>query len=861
LDFAAPAEAQTNELSGDSSQETVDQAASGQVEAQAQDSLVGQETEAAEALDFAAPVEPQTNELSDESSQETVEQAASGEVEAQAQDDLVGHGFEATEAVDSSVTAEAQTKEFSDESSQETVDQAAYGEVEAQAHDDLVGQETESVEEDIFELFSQSSEEVEDQSVFEDNKAEALDGLVDKFFELPEAEDTGVAAEAESGELFTESIQEVLDQAAYGEDQVEAQTGELFDESSQQTVDQAATDEDQGQAQDDLAGQDFEAAEVEDTGIPVEAESGKFLSGPSQDTVDQAAFSEAQEALEGPVVARQEVDLVEDTEAKGQEISGESKEETVLLDPPSETRSELKKTITTAQGLGPPEPGRLWTVPQVTEGSSKDGSLDGKGGGLIKNPPTKKLNNFESFVSALSAKPKNVKSSSGSSEAKVEPAEGSLMTKGESLKAHKGSSRKDSILRKMAKKYPNFDPTLFGLAPDGFEAAAEAPETETSQGIGVETAGIGGAVSVGLSSDGESTMAPEPTLANDGESVAEAEPTLANDGESVTEAVTTLASDGESVVEAVTTLANDGESVDEAVTTLASDGESVAEAVITLAKDGESVAEAVTTLANDGESVVEAVTTLANDGESVAEAVTGLAADSEFVEAPPMEEPSQAGYIEGGSESSLKGVEEMPSGGEVSMLPQAGDISSQGVVFEGEEVLDTVMAPDAGYEDDEEPLVLLDQVVDDGEYEDSEPVVMAQNERETVLAEVGAEEMAITGEIVVEGQEIQGGNGSYEDDSYDGESYDEGAFEDQYDDESNYEEGDFEGAEDQQPVQYPLEPWPANFLGTEDQPVEYQLATMEVRLFKKMQNRSYLIPQGANQANWEASKKTRLKGM
>jgi hypothetical protein len=46
--------------------------------------LPAQETEAPEAADTAAPVEAQTNELSGDSSQETVDQAASGEVEAQA---------------------------------------------------------------------------------------------------------------------------------------------------------------------------------------------------------------------------------------------------------------------------------------------------------------------------------------------------------------------------------------------------------------------------------------------------------------------------------------------------------------------------------------------------------------------------------------------------------------------------------------------------------------------------------------------------------------------------------------------------------------------------------------------------------
>jgi hypothetical protein len=491
--------------------------------------------------------------------------------------------------------------------------------------------------------------------------------------------------------------------------------------------------------------QDFEAIEPMDSPVSAELETTEILSEATEEVLDQAVFSQEQGEAEAPVVASQEVKGVENVEAKSQDILGDSKEETVTLDPPSETQSEFKTPTTSAQGLGlgtVEGAGRLWKAPEVAEGSSKMVALDSKSGGLIKTQGVKKPASFESFVNSLSAKPKPVDSSSVSSETKVEAAEESVEAKGRSIK--------EDILKRMAKKYQNFDPKYFDLTSEGTEVAGDAKESDT----------------------------------------------VVNQGYEVSEAPET----------------NGG----------ASEG-------------------------------------LIGQGEFLEPAAT-LAGQSEFVEAPPAEEISQVKGLAEDSESRMVGGAQIPLVSEESWPTQAGAIVSQVEDFESTGVMEPGMTLSTSYEDDEEPLVLLDQVVEDEEFEENELALSGEIGEETFMAE-GPEEMA--GEIVAENRES--GNGPYADDSGHGETYVEDPYQDQVYDEDYYEESGYDGGEDEyediEPVQYALEPWPENFLGSDDQPVEFQLTTMENRLFKKMQNRSYLVPQGGSQGNWEAAKRTRLKGM
>jgi hypothetical protein len=167
-----------------------------------------------------------------------------------------------------------------------------------------------------------------------------------------------------------------------------------------------------------------------------------------------------------------------------------------------------------------------------------------------------------------------------------------------------------------------------------------------------------------------------------------------------------------------------------------------------------------------------------------------------------------------------------------------------------------------GYEDDEEPLVLLDQVVEEDQFE--EMALSASVVYQETLANEGdgaALPVAANGHALASGA----GGERHWDDSYEPPSSQE-PDEEQYFDDGYYGPGASlarmeADCEERAAVQYPLEPWPANFQGTEDQPVEFQLATMEARIFRKMQSRSYLVPQGGNQINWDALKRIRLKGM
>jgi hypothetical protein len=83
------------------------------------------------------------------------------------------------------------------------------------------------------------------------------------------------------------------------------------------------------------------------------------------------------------------------------------------------------------------------------------------------------------------------------------------------------------------------------------------------------------------------------------------------------------------------------------------------------------------------------------------------------------------------------------------------------------------------------------------------------------------------------------------------------------DDAAELEETDYDGVEYEEeapPIPVMPEPWPDGFKGSDGQPVEYLLSTMEARIYKKQKSRTFLVPTD-NSLNWEALQKRRLKGM
>ncbi|MDR1110549.1 MAG: hypothetical protein LBP92_07630 [Deltaproteobacteria bacterium] len=62
-------------------------------------------------------------------------------------------------------------------------------------------------------------------------------------------------------------------------------------------------------------------------------------------------------------------------------------------------------------------------------------------------------------------------------------------------------------------------------------------------------------------------------------------------------------------------------------------------------------------------------------------------------------------------------------------------------------------------------------------------------------------------------------------------------------------------------IVFPIpEPWPGSFRGSDGQAVEFQLATMESRLFKRLQSRSLLMPANWG-VNWKGIRQNKLKGL
>jgi hypothetical protein len=164
----------------------------------------------------------------------------------------------------------------------------------------------------------------------------------------------------------------------------------------------------------------------------------------------------------------------------------------------------------------------------------------------------------------------------------------------------------------------------------------------------------------------------------------------------------------------------------------------------------------------------------------------------------------------------------------VLLLETVAEEEDEPVEYVMEAVARAVGEPSAAEPWEEEPLVLMD---------------MVEDEDEEVEAGLGS------GELAAEAGGVDDGVIYGEADYFEGEEYDE------YD-EDEYDEEDME-----EPVQFELEPWPEGFLGSDDQQVEHLLATMENRLFKKQLSRSYLVPKGASEVNWEALKRIRLRGL
>ncbi|MDR2366570.1 MAG: hypothetical protein LBF58_00430 [Deltaproteobacteria bacterium] len=177
-------------------------------------------------------------------------------------------------------------------------------------------------------------------------------------------------------------------------------------------------------------------------------------------------------------------------------------------------------------------------------------------------------------------------------------------------------------------------------------------------------------------------------------------------------------------------------------------------------------------------------------------------------------------YVDDSLDQSLVSGLELPSAGELH-LEEGANVSAVGPGVNGQGTLagealegapEAVAESDPAGEDYEEPVLLLDQVVEEGE----------------AFTDYGA--------------------AGHDEAPYDETPYDEVA------------EAAGEAPVEEM-IQYPLEPWPEGFKGSDDQPVEHLLATMEERLFRKRQSRTYLVPSGANEANWQAMRKIRLKGM
>jgi hypothetical protein len=152
--------------------------------------------------------------------------------------------------------------------------------------------------------------------------------------------------------------------------------------------------------------------------------------------------------------------------------------------------------------------------------------------------------------------------------------------------------------------------------------------------------------------------------------------------------------------------------------------------------------------------------------------------------------------------------------------------------------------------ENEEPLVLLDQV-----FEDDQPI--------EDLNEPGNEAILWLGNQIQENRPLASQEYSEPgDDEFKSEDSLPGP-----EDERELEEASIGYASqiqeeaEEEITQYPLEPWPIGFKGGDEQPVEYLLATMEDRIFKKHQSRRYLVPQGGNEINWEAHSKLRLRGL
>jgi hypothetical protein len=62
-------------------------------------------------------------------------------------------------------------------------------------------------------------------------------------------------------------------------------------------------------------------------------------------------------------------------------------------------------------------------------------------------------------------------------------------------------------------------------------------------------------------------------------------------------------------------------------------------------------------------------------------------------------------------------------------------------------------------------------------------------------------------------------------------------------------------------IVFPIpEPWPGSFRGSDGQAVEFQLATMESRLFKRLQSRNLLMPANWG-VNWKGIRQNKLKGL